>query len=335
MTYVLLIVALAIILGSAELFTNGVEWLGRRYNMGEGAVGSVLAAVGTAMPETLVPLIAIVFVGGVSSDEVGIGAILGAPFMLSTLAMFVTATAILVFTATKRRTRKVTINEPVMTRDLSHFLISYVIAISVGLITTVTTVPEWARIVVAIGLIGFYAYYVFETMRSEGDLGEECKPLYLHRHPVMPARHRIFLQIAIALAGIIIGADIFVREVQIVSESLGISALILSLLITPIATELPEKFNSVIWIRQRKDTLALGNITGAMVFQATFPVSIGMLFTEWKLDQVGIVSGALAILSGVILYITLRTKHSLHWESLMACGALYIIYLVYVFGWMV
>ncbi len=43
------------------------------------------------------------------------------------------------------------------------------------------------------------------------------------------------------------------------------------LLVAPIATELPEKFNAVIWIRQGKDTLAMGNITGAMVFQASIP----------------------------------------------------------------
>jgi cation:H+ antiporter len=60
----LLLIALAIILASAELFTNGVEWFGRRYELGEGAVGSILAAVGTALPETLVPIIAIVFTGG-------------------------------------------------------------------------------------------------------------------------------------------------------------------------------------------------------------------------------------------------------------------------------
>jgi len=64
MSYLLLLIALAIILVSAELFTNGVEWFGRRYELGEGAAGSVLAALGTALPETLVPIIAIVFRGG-------------------------------------------------------------------------------------------------------------------------------------------------------------------------------------------------------------------------------------------------------------------------------
>jgi cation:H+ antiporter len=48
---VLLIGSLAIILVAAELFTNGIEWVGHKLNLAEGAVGSVLAAVATAMPD--------------------------------------------------------------------------------------------------------------------------------------------------------------------------------------------------------------------------------------------------------------------------------------------
>ena len=326
MTYVALIAALALILISAELFTNGVEWFGRRYELGEGAVGSVLAAVGTALPETLIPIIAIVFTGTAAADQVGVGAILGAPFMLSSLAMVVTAVAVVVFTLLRRRSLAVTVNEPVMRRDLSHFLIAYAIAMLSGLIA-----GRAFHYAIAAALIAFYGYYVLETLRSECDLGEDTRPLYFHRHPEMPHRYRIFLQIGVALAGIIIGAAVFVDAVESVSTALGASTLLVSLLITPIATELPEKFNSVLWIRQRKDTLALGNITGAMVFQSTFPVSIGLVFTTWRLDQIGLVSGALALVSGLVFYLTLRIRHALTWWSLGGAGSMYVAYMVYVF----
>ena len=327
MTVVLLILALFIILASAELFTNGVEWFGRRYELGEGAVGSVLAAVGTALPETLVPIIAILFTHGVASHDIGIGAILGAPFMLSSLAMFVTGAAIIIYSLRGRRSRKVTINEKVMRRDLSHFLIAYTAAMAIGL--THLHHVKWGLSPL---LLAFYGYYVYETMKSEGDLSGDTKPLYFHRHPVMPHRNRIFAQIAVAILGIVLGAEIFVREVQVLSETLGAAPLIVSLLITPIATELPEKFNSVLWIRGRKDTLALGNITGAMVFQSTFPVSVGLLFTSWQLTRTGLVSGLLAIVSGLVLYVTLRVKHTMTWWSIAGAGSMYAVYMVYVFA---
>ena len=96
-----------VILVGAELFTNGIEWFGLKLGLAEGAVGSVLAAVGTALPETMIPIIAILFSASASSSEVGVGAILGAPFMLATLAMFVTGVAVLIV-GRRRSSRDVT-----------------------------------------------------------------------------------------------------------------------------------------------------------------------------------------------------------------------------------
>ena len=45
-----LALAFVVILAGAELFTNGIEWFGLKLGLAEGAVGSVLAAVGTALP---------------------------------------------------------------------------------------------------------------------------------------------------------------------------------------------------------------------------------------------------------------------------------------------
>jgi cation:H+ antiporter len=100
MTVIELVLSLATILGAAILFTNAIEILGERLNLGAGAVGSLLAAVGTALPETMIPVVAIVGAlilgtGGAAASEIGIGAILGAPFLLATLAFFIVGVAAL------------------------------------------------------------------------------------------------------------------------------------------------------------------------------------------------------------------------------------------------
>ena len=87
----------------------------------------------------------------------------------------------------------------------------------------------------------------------------------------------------------------------------------------------------MLWIRQRKDTLALGNITGAMVFQSTFPVSIGLVFTTWHLTGDALVAGVLALVSGAVFYMTLRIRHTLTWWSLAApapCTSSILVYVV-------
>ncbi|MBC7106121.1 MAG: sodium:calcium antiporter, partial [Firmicutes bacterium] len=89
--------SLGLILAGAKLFTNGVEWLGRKLGWGDNAVGSILAALGTALPESMIPVVAILFGSGEASDAVGVGAILGAPFMLSTAGFFLVGLASLAF----------------------------------------------------------------------------------------------------------------------------------------------------------------------------------------------------------------------------------------------
>src|SRR3954466_10155350 len=117
MDWVLLVVSLFVILAGAELFTNGIEWIGEGFGLSEGAVGSVLAAVGTALPETLLPIIAIVS-GHEAGEDIGTGAILGAPFMLTTLAMVVIAVAVLVFARDGRRGSDLEIDHSVIRQDL-------------------------------------------------------------------------------------------------------------------------------------------------------------------------------------------------------------------------
>ena len=81
------------------------------------------------------------------------------------------------------------------------------------------------------------------------------------------------------------GAHLFVEELLGIADSLGVDALVLALILAPLATELPEKVNSFFWVREGKDALALGNISGAMVFQSTIPVGIGLIFTDWDAER--------------------------------------------------
>ncbi|MDQ3777482.1 MAG: hypothetical protein M3310_01235, partial [Actinomycetota bacterium] len=117
------------------------------------------------------------------------------------------------------------------------------------------------------------------TFKHPGPVeGEEMlSPLFLDTtRGDPPGMSTVVLQLVVALGAIVGGAHIFVEQVLDVADSLGLEPLVLSLVLAPFATELPEKANSFFWVRDGKDSLALGNITGAMVFQSTLPVSIGL-----------------------------------------------------------
>jgi cation:H+ antiporter len=339
MDWALLIVSLLVILAGAELFTNGVEWVGEGFGLSEGAVGSVLAAVGTALPETLLPIIAIVS-GHDTGEDIGIGAILGAPFMLTTLAMVVVAVAVFVFARGGRRPLELDIDAGVIRQDLGYFLVMYALAVVAGLLKSKPV--DYALVIVL--MVG-YVYYVRRHFLTEGaedpEAGEDIKPLYIwgwlrrvmRALPVWSKDGPVgapFVQVAVALGLIIFGAEIFVDAVTNIGAAAGIPPLAFSLLVAPLATELPEKFNSVIWVRRRKDTLAMGNMTGAMVFQSSFPVTIGLLFTPWELRSEALVAAVVALLAGSVLYLTLRFRGKLTAPVLLFQGVFYVFYVGYV-----
>jgi cation:H+ antiporter len=339
MAWVLLILSLLVILAGAELFTNGVEWVGEGFGLSEGAVGSVLAAVGTALPETLLPIIAIVS-GHDAGEEIGIGAILGAPFMLTTLAMVVIAVAVLIFARGGKRSLDLSIQTDVIRQDLGYFLVMYSLAVGAGLLQVKAI--DYALVVVL--LVG-YAYYVRRHFQSGGEeeteAENEIRSLYVwdlvrrfRRHAMEWTADRStaapFVQVGIALGLIILGAEMFVSSVGDLGEAAGIPPLAFSLLVAPLATELPEKFNSVLWVHRRKDTLAMGNMTGAMVFQSSFPVTVGLLFTPWELAHEALIAAVVALLAGSVLYLTLRIRGKLSAPLLLVQGVFYLFYVGYV-----
>lgn len=322
----LFILALSVILAAAVIFTNSVEWLGKRLKLSEGGVGSVLAAVGTALPETMIPLVAILWMGGRQDMDVAIGAIIGAPFMLVTLTLPMTAAWIMILSASNDRRGDYLLDVNIPKTDLGYFIPSFSLAIAA------TMIPfPIGRGIIALVLLGLYIHYL-KTVLVAGDFGETyVPPLYFSRSSPEPGWGIILIQMISALGIMVLGAHLFVEVVGSLSSSLGMSALVLSLLITPVATELPEKFNSLVWIKRKKDGLAVGNITGAMVFQGTIPVSIGLLFTPWDLNHYSLLSAGMAITTAIIyLSILLSGRSWRPWQ--IVCGAIfYIAFCLYVF----
>jgi cation:H+ antiporter len=328
----LVLVSLVIILVAAELFTNAVEWFGQRMGLAEGAVGSVLAAVGTALPETMIPLIAILVVGSEDANEIGIGAILGAPFLLSTAAFAVTGLGVIGFRARRANGTNMHVDSQVIRRDIGYFFAVYVFAIAASFIPMDT-----AKQLVAAVLLGLYGLYLVRTFSHEsgGDAeGEELlSPLRFHRlagGEGSPPTAMIILQLLVALGMIIGGAQIFVTNLEVVAHDLGVPALALALVIAPLATELPEKFNSIIWVRQGKDTLAMGNISGAMVFQSCIPVAVGVTFTDWELTETALVSAVIALASTAVVYLSIARRGYLSSYVLARAGLLWVGFVVYV-----
>lgn len=333
MLVVELVFFLILILIASEVFVNALEHLGEKLKISEGVTGSVFAAVGTAMPETIVPLLAIF--GGTANqqvnEEIGVGAILGAPLMLSTLSLFLMALSVW-----KRRGTNGHLNpeRTGLTRDLNFFLAAF------GLSCVALFVPhgtDGIRAVLAFVMVSIYFFYLMLTIRAseklvkEGHATEAEEPMWLSKLGLPENLATIFIQLGLALVLLVGGAKGFIHGVEQAAPILGISALVLSLMIVPVATELPEKVNSILWIRRHKDTLAFGNITGAMVFQGTLLPAIGILLTPWA-PQKEVLSGVVITLVAAAWLRIMLSRGQLRIWHLAVNGILYCTYLAIALG---
>jgi Ca2+/Na+ antiporter len=216
----ILILSFVIILAGAEMFTNGVEWAGARLKISEAAVGSLLAAVGTALPETLIPAVALLSGPGdhPAHSAVGVGAIMGAPLMLSTLALFVMGGAAIGFR--KRRGRVAMIVAPHdVRRDLAFFLPVFLVLVVLGTLNLGLV----ARRAAAGGLIFVYGAYgvtMLRQKRAEGIALEHG--LYFERifrgNPLAPRFRMTLAQVIGGVVAILIGANAFVDEIVLFSH---------------------------------------------------------------------------------------------------------------------
>jgi cation:H+ antiporter len=331
MVHVVLLIACAVaIYLSCEWFVNAVEWLGQRLNIGTMAVGTLLAASGTALPESVVTLVAVTTGPTAEIRNIGVGAAMGGPLVLATVAYGVTGAMLLLRRRTHRRelvTARVgaaSLDPPTreraddggailadrahtarLARDQRWFMAVFAVKVALGLVAF--------AIKPYLGLLFFTTYGVYFWREIRGGTSadhdeHELTPLKLQPRAVRPATTAVLAQTLGALAVIFVSSQIFVHQLDAIGPMLGLSGAITALLLSPIATELPEIMNAIIWVRQGKTQLALANISGAMMIQATVPSGLGLLFTDWRLDHALLWSGAITMAAITYLLATMRAN---------------------------
>jgi cation:H+ antiporter len=293
----ILVASAAAIYLCCESFTNGIEWLGHRLKLGQTATGTILAALGTALPEGVVTLMATAFAETPAQKSIGIGAAMGGPMVLATLAYAVTGFVLL---SLKRIPRLRAQDQRRLSGNQIAFLGIFIVKLGLGLVAFAG--KPWF----GCAFLAAYALYLRAEMHHPADASEgELAPLKLRPNSAQPALAWILLQCLAAALVIFLASRFFVDQLDVLAPALGLSPQLVSMFVAPVATELPELLNALIWVRQGKDRLALANISGSMMIQATIPTSFGLFFTPWMLDRALVMAGvatAAAILYLIMLF---------------------------------
>jgi len=264
-----------------------------------------------------VTLVAVVFGRDEASRDIGVGAALGGPLVLATLAYAVVGIAVLAW-GRRSGSSRLTFDRARLGRDQAWFLLIFVCKIGLGL------VAFSHKPLTGFAFLAAYAFYFWKEMSSEEEEDEhgELEPLKLRPGVADPSLGWALLQTTLALAVIFFASRLFVDQLGHIGPWLGIPPTVVALLLSPIATELPETMNAIIWIRQGKQKLAVANISGAMMIQATVPSALGLFFTAWRFD-------AALILSGVVTMISIAGMLLLLWRDALTALRLSLFGLLY------
>ncbi len=285
---------------ACEYFVNGVEWVGHRFAMEQKATGALLAAFGTALPESIVTLVAVLGHDSARKD-LGVGAAMGGPLALATIAYATVGLSLLLCRRSLAGGKGLDMRA--LSRDQFWFITLFIVKMGLGLI--VFAFKPWLGVLF---LLAYVAYAISIARETGGHSEGELEPLKLQPKTMTPSIAAVLGQTLAALVVVFIASQIFVDRMEALGHTLGFSSQLLALFLSPVATELPETLNAVIWIRQGKTSLALANISGAMMIQATVPTAFGLFFTPWLLSPALVASGVATLAAIFILMIGFRTK---------------------------
>jgi cation:H+ antiporter len=327
-TIVLFFASAGAIYLACEFFVNGVEWLGRRLNLTATATGTVLAAFGTALPESAVTFVAVVLGRTAQDRDLGVGAAVGGPLVLSTIAYGVVGMALLANRRhLPRAASRVPIDQRRLSRDQGWFLAIFACTVVLGLVSF--ALKPWLAFVFVLA----YGFYVRQELRGGATAPEEeeLEPLKLRPRTAEPSLAWTLAQTVGALVVIAFASRVFVSQLEHLGTAFGMAPHIVALLLSPVATELPETLNALIWVRQGKERLALANISGAMMIQATIPSALGVYFTPWRFDGPLLAAGVVSIVAVIALW-TLFRRGAMTGRALACVGLLYLVFAAYVIG---
>jgi cation:H+ antiporter len=300
-----LVLACAALVLAGEVFTNAVEWLGVRLALTRSAAGAIVAAAGSSLPETIIAAVALLVLHDTRSTQIGIGAVLGAPFMLSTLVFFLIGVLALL-RSPRRALRGIAAPAGPALVGLALFCATFALALGASLAPA-----RGVHVAAAVAVLAAYVGYVLYHVRAD-PAGAQTPPppLHLSRRSAVPATWIVLVQFGLALALTVAASRWFVLVVGNAALALGAAPFLVSVFISPIATELPEATNVWLWMRRGEDALAVSNVLGAMMFQTSFACALAMLATPWRLDSAAYASAAATLLGAgwVLLWTAVRGR---------------------------
>ena len=315
MTYVLFIIGFVFLIKGADFLVVGASSFAKKFNISDLIIGLTVIAFGTSMPEFFVNIMSSIK----GTSEIAIGNILGSNIFNILIVLGISAIITPLVLTTKTSQREVPIN--LLAVLIMAFLTNEALLFAHSKVSHLSRIDGFMMLIFFI--IAFS--YFFKSAHSE-------KEKHIHEVVKSHALFKDFLLIAFGLAGLIIGAEWIVNGAIDIAKRIGLSQLFISSTIIAGGTSLPELAASVMAVKKKKTSMAVGNVIGSNIFNIFFILGASAVIRPLPFVlKVDIDIVALFIASS-FLFLTLITSHRKclleKWQGVV-CVLLYVGYIVF------
>lgn len=294
------IVALYMVVKGSTMATNYAGRLAESFRLSKYTVGFIIVAVISILPETFIAINAAI--KGIPSF--GLGMLFG-----SNIADLTLIFAILVFFA--GRSLKVE----------SKILKNHIIYPFILLFPLILGLDGYFSRIEGIVLIlaGAIFYYLALRDGTDGTV------------PVVTGngRYKSIAMLLVSMAVLLIGAHFTVTSATSVANSLGVSPILVGMLIVGLGTTMPELFFSLRSIKKKDDSLAIGDLLGTVLADATIVVGILALVNPFAFPQKIIyITGVFMVLASFMLFRFMRSGRALTRREAWMLFAFWVVFVV-------
>ncbi len=314
MTYVLLVVGLALLAIGGEVLVRGATQAARMLGVSPLLIGLTLVGFGTSTPELVTSLTA-AFEG---SPGIAIGNVVGSN---SANILFILGLTALIM--------PLSVDKAAFKRDGLMLVVSALACLG-GIL--LGFMDRWLGIVFLLGLIGYIVWAYMGERRSND---AECKMQEHKAEDAGGVPGGLFGALAFAVGGIaitIVGARFLVDSAIDIAKGLGVSDTIIGLTVVAVGTSLPELITSVVAALRKHSDVALGNIIGSNIYNVLGILGVTALIKPISVPpqiaqlDIWVMLGATAL-----LLVFLRSGWKLvRWEGVVFMGlyAAYVAWLI-------
>lgn len=313
---VLLVIGIIIVLKGADWLTEGAVSVASRAGVSQMVIGLTIVAMGTSMPELCVSLVSAIK----GTSDLAVGNVVGSN-IFNTL-LIVGCSAMVAPVAVRRQTVR---------KDFPFAVAASILMLVFALDNEISRADSLCL------LVGFIIFIVV-TLRgakaespdskTQGDAiagGSENGAQQKNRSAILS-----LLMMAVGLACLILGSNVFVENATFLAKQLGVSDAVIGLTIVAGGTSLPELATSVVAAKKGNSGIAIGNVLGSNVFNILMIIGVTGSVCPMHIAGITPVDLAVMLASMLLIWLFARSKYTVErWEGAVLT-AIFIAYISYI-----